>query len=98
LSGEIAHRRDEMNTQQMSDDVVRQTDLAGGRRLDSMLRTITVAVALLTFGISAPMVFADHMGNHERGSAESAGCGKEASETEAADAQEQSSLTYGRPR
>jgi hypothetical protein len=87
-----------MNTHQMSDDVVRQIDRAGGRRLDSILRTLTVGIALLVFGFSAPMVVADHMGNHERGSAESAGCGKEASETEAADAQEQSSLTYGRPR
>ena len=87
-----------MNTHQTSDDMARQTDRARGRRLDSILRTFTVAVALLIFGFSAPMVVADHMGNHERGPAESAGCGKEASGAEAANSEEQSSLTYGRPR
>src|SRR5215216_3433953 len=62
---------DEMNTQQTSPDMARQIDRAAGRRLDSILRTLTVAVALLVFGFSAPMVFADHMGNHQRGPAES---------------------------
>ena len=53
-----------MNTPLMSHDTTPQTDRLGGRRLDSALRTVTVAVALLVFGFSAPMVFADHMGNH----------------------------------
>jgi hypothetical protein len=53
-----------MNTQQTTDDLARQTVPASGRTLDSILRTLTVAVALLVFGFSAPMVFADHMGNH----------------------------------
>jgi hypothetical protein len=69
-----------MNTQQTSDDMARQTDRPGTRRLDSFLRTLTVAVALIVFGVSAPMALADHMGNHERGPAESAECGKAASE------------------
>jgi hypothetical protein len=60
-----------MNTPLMSHDTTPQTDRLGGRRLDSALRTVTVAVALLVFGFSAPMVFADHMGNHQRGPAES---------------------------
>jgi hypothetical protein len=55
-----------MSTQQTSNDLARQIDRAGGRRLDSILRMLTVAVALMVFGFSAPMVFADHMGNHER--------------------------------
>ena len=69
-----------MNTQQTSDDQARPTTRTGSCRLDSFLRTLTVAVALLVFGFSAPMAFADHMGNHERGKAESTECGKEASE------------------
>ena len=69
-----------MNPQQTSDSMPRPTNRADGRRIDSILRTLTVAVALLVFGVSAPMAVADHMGNHERGPAESAGCGNEASE------------------
>ena len=86
-----------MNTQQTS-DMARQTDRAGGRRLDSILRTLTVAVALLVFGFSAPMVFADHMGNHERPLDGSAGdCGVESSEVDSTDtsAQTQLAAQYG---
>ena len=63
-----------MNTQQTSDDQARPTTRTGSCRLDSFIRTLTVAVALLVFGFSAPMAFADHMGNHERGEPESAEC------------------------
>jgi hypothetical protein len=66
LSGARSERIDEMNTHLTTDDLARQTVPASGRTLDSILRTLTVAVALLVFGFSAPMVFADHMGNHER--------------------------------
>ena len=66
-----------MNTQQTPPNPVRQSR----RTLDSFLRTLTVAAALLVFGVSAPMAVADHMGNHERGSAESASCGQTATET-----------------
>jgi hypothetical protein len=69
-----------MNTQHTSDDMARPTTRTGSRRLDSILRTLTVAIALLVFGVSAPMALADHMGNHERGEAETADCGKAPSE------------------
>jgi hypothetical protein len=80
LSGARADRSNDMNTQQTSDDMARPTTRPGSRRLDSILRTLTVAVALIVFGVSAPIAFADHMGNHERGEAEVAECGKTASE------------------
>ena len=74
-----------MNTQQTSNDMAQQIDRAGGRTLDSILRTLTVAVALLVFGFSAPMVFADHMGNHERApEASTSDCGEEAAELDSA--------------
>jgi hypothetical protein len=69
-----------MSTLQTSSNSTRPTTRTGSRRLDSILRTLTVAVALLVFGVSAPMALADHMGNHERGEAESAECGKAAGE------------------
>lgn len=52
-----------MNTQRTSNDSTRRADRAGGHTLDSILRSLTVAVALLVFGFSAQMVVADHMGN-----------------------------------
>lgn len=55
-----------MNTQQTSTDLARQIDRARGRTLDSILRALTVAAALLVFGLFAPTAFADHMGNHLR--------------------------------
>ena len=70
-----------MNTQEMSDDETRPTKGSGIRMFDSILRTLTVAVALVIFGFSAPMVFADHMGNHERPIEESTSdCGEKAAE------------------
>lgn len=67
-----------MSTQQTSDDMTRQTDRAGGRRLDSILRTLTVAIGLLIFGVSAPMVFADHMHPTPTPMPVMAGCSEEA--------------------
>jgi hypothetical protein len=81
LSGARSERIDEMNTHLTTDDLARETVPAGGGRLDSILRTLTVAVALMVFGFSAPMVFADHMGNHERApEASTSDCGEEAAE------------------
>ena len=90
-----------MNTQLTTGDLARQSDRAGGRSLDSILRTLTVSVALLVFGFSAPMVFADHMGNHERGVDQSVTeCSADAgvrSATEAAEPAGQDETTPARP-
>jgi hypothetical protein len=90
-----------MNTHLTTDDLARETVPAGGRRLDSILRTLTVAVALLVFGYSAPMVFADHMGNHERSVDQSVTeCSADAgvrSATEAAEPAVQDETTPARP-
>jgi hypothetical protein len=55
-----------MKTQLTTVDLARQTNRACDRMLNSILRTLTVAVALLIFGFSSSMVLADHMGNHAR--------------------------------
>lgn len=78
-----------MSTQQTSSDRTRQTGREGGRTLDSILRALTVAVALLAFGLSAPMTFADHMRPPEESTSD---CGAETDEVEGANASTQTQL------